>query len=324
MNILQMLVPDQYIFPGSWGYTRRWLVLHKTAGFHSAQEVAAYFQSGSNGLEVSSHYVIGQDGMVVQCVNERDGAGANGLLEAGHAAFWPIDLNINLVTFSIEHVDPSIDNSTPLTDAQKHSSFELIHAICERWTIPMRPADAGGGITGHFSIDPISRARCPGNYPWDELWTYLKGEQHMPIPQGWRDDGTRLIAPNKHYLVKGFRDHVLNDDQWQADDQPLEEEQRVSRVELHTDRGAGTRQLTDGHLLVWTQAMGVKESACGQEIAACYNLAEAQKQQIAGLKAQIFLLKTSPAGVDQTALNQAHSQIIDLQHKISLAQENLK
>ena len=179
MNIKQMLVPDAFVFPQSWGNTRHWLILHKTAGFHTAEDVAAYFQSGSDGREVSSHYVVGLDGTIVQCVRETDGAGANGVLESGHDPWWSPDLNPNLVTFSIEHVDPSSDNSTPMPEAQKAASFQLIHDICQRWQIPMKSADGTGGITGHFSIDPQSRARCPGNYAWDELWAYLKGQEEM-------------------------------------------------------------------------------------------------------------------------------------------------
>lgn len=184
MNSIQMLVPDAFVFPQSGGQTRRWLVLHKTAGFHTAQDVAHYFQSGApqaggTFAKTSVHYVVGLDGTIVQCVRETDGAGGNGLLEAGHDAFWPSDINLNLVTFSIEHVDPAIDNSTPVPDAQKQASFQLIYDICQRWHIPMRPADGNGGITGHFSIDPQSRARCPGNYPWNDLWAYLKGKEEV-------------------------------------------------------------------------------------------------------------------------------------------------
>ena len=295
MNIIQMLVPDQYVFPGFWNNTPRWLVLHKTAGFHTAQEVAQYFQSGSNGLEVSSHFVVGQDGAAVQCVRETDGAGANGVLEAGHDAWW--SGNPNLVTYSVEHVDPASDNSTPLTAAQQAASFQLIHDICTRHNIPMRPADATGGITGHYSIDPQSRKECPGNYPWNELWAYLKGATHMPVPTGWKDTGTELIAPNKHYFVSGFRDHVLNAPSWDATDEPLEEEQKVSQVELHANSGPGTRQLTNGRLLIWTPTKGVKESACGAEIAKCYNIIASLEQQNKTLSAQIATLKatTPPA-----------------------------
>lgn len=181
---IQMLVPDYYVFTGSYGHTRLWLILHKTAGFHSAQDVATYFQAGAPQPDgtlamTSVHYVIGQDGVVVQCVRETDGAGGNGILESGHDPWWTI--NPNLVTFSIEHVDPSRDNSTPLTDAQKLASFQLQYDLCRRWKIPMRPADATGGITGHFSIDPLSRKNCPGNYPWDELWIYFKGQEQSMV-----------------------------------------------------------------------------------------------------------------------------------------------
>jgi hypothetical protein len=324
LNIVEMLVPDRFVFPGSWGYVRKWLILHKTAGFHTAQEVAAYFQAGApqpdgSLAETSVHYVIGQDGLIVRCVREADGAGGNGVLEAGHDPWWTMD-NPNLVTFSIEHVDPSLDNSTPLTAAQKTSSFWLIRDLCTRQHIPMRTADASGGITGHFSIDPQSRAHCPGNYPWQELWNYLKGATSMSgVPEGWSDNGTKLVAQNGHFFVKGFRDHILNAPNWDPGDVPLEEEQQVNQVEVHTSRGAGTRQLTRLNLLVYTDQMGVKESAAGQEIAACYNLIASLRKQISDLQTQI---KNQPPASDQ--LKQAQSQIIDLQHKIVTAQEALK
>lgn len=150
----------------------KWIVIHKTAGGQSAQEIANYFASTPQ--MTSTHYVVGQDGTVVQCVREQDGAGGNCCLEQGHAAFLPEGINLNLVTISIEHVDPALDNSTPLTEAQKTASFRLIADICRRHGIPARHGDASGGIIGHFELDPISRAHCPGNYPWNELWAFLE------------------------------------------------------------------------------------------------------------------------------------------------------
>lgn len=173
---IPMWVPDSFTFD----YTdATFLVLHKTARFETAQECATYFQAGSAGLHVSSHYVVGQDGMIVQCVLESRGAGANCCVEAGHAPFlpdtWGTSNNGNLHTISIEHIDPAEDNSTPVTSAQARASFQLIHDICVRHNIPMRPGDAQGGIIGHMDIAPISRKRCPGNYPWTELWQFLGG-----------------------------------------------------------------------------------------------------------------------------------------------------
>ncbi len=150
-----------------------WLVIHKTAGGSRAQDIAHFF--ATDPAMASTHYIVGQDGAIVQCVLEKDGAGGNCCVEKGYASFLPGNENLNLRTISIEHCDPAADNLTPLTAAQKAASFRLIQHICERHNIPMRRAqnDGKGGIIGHCNIAPISRARCPGNYPWDELWVYL-------------------------------------------------------------------------------------------------------------------------------------------------------
>ncbi|GCE47971.1 N-acetyl-anhydromuramyl-L-alanine amidase AmpD [Thermosporothrix hazakensis] len=165
-------IPSPNYFPNRDGHSPKWIVLHGTAGFHTAQEVGYYFQREDS--QVSSHYVVGQDGTIVQCVSEKDGAWANGGLTAGHDPWWPTDVNPNNVTISIEHVKPSTDNSDELTDAQRDASFRLILHICQRHGIPMRKADGDGGITGHFSLDPVNRSRCPGPYPWDDLFRFLE------------------------------------------------------------------------------------------------------------------------------------------------------
>jgi len=168
---IPMFVPADNVFPGYWGHIPIFVVIHKTAGFHTAQEVASFFQTAPD--KRSAHFIVGMDGTIVQTVSLDAGAGANCCLEAGHAAFLPQGMNLNLLTISIEHVDPALDNSTPLTDAQKKASFALVKSICERHNIPMRKGDANGGIIGHCDIAPVNRARCPGNYPWDELFAYL-------------------------------------------------------------------------------------------------------------------------------------------------------
>lgn len=169
---IQIPVPSENVFPGYLGHTPKWIVIHKTASGGMAQDVAHFFQTVPD--RRSAHYIIGQDGTIVQCVSEADGAGANGSFDPGHAPFLPEDLNLNLVTISIEHSDPTPDNSTPLTDAQKAASFRLVFGICQRHNIPMRKGDSNGGIIGHHDIAPKNRARCPGNYPWDELFSFLE------------------------------------------------------------------------------------------------------------------------------------------------------
>ncbi|MBO0791094.1 MAG: hypothetical protein J2P36_09105, partial [Ktedonobacteraceae bacterium] len=70
--------------------------------------------------------------------------------------------------------------------------------ICARWGIPARKADAHGGITGHYSIDPVNRARCPGPYPWDELFAFLQ-------------DGGDALVLNIEQTGKHFVETVRNE-----------------------------------------------------------------------------------------------------------------
>ncbi|GCF09578.1 peptidoglycan recognition protein family protein [Dictyobacter arantiisoli] len=205
-------MPNGNAFLGRTGLQPRYVILHGTAGGVSAQNIATYFAStqGSDN-PVSSHYVIGQDGTVVQCISESDGAWANGVLSTGHAAFWDPSINPNNLTISIEHCKPSLDNSDALTPQQQAASFKLIYDICQRWQIPLHNANASGGITGHFSIDPVNRSNCPGPYPWNALWAYLdaQGAQtvnidlNTPGVEGFfvaASNGRWLCSPNGHYI----------------------------------------------------------------------------------------------------------------------------
>ena len=164
-----MPVPDGDVFSSN---SHSAIVIHKTAGFSTAQQVATYFASVSPGPSV--HYVVGLDGTVVQCVSEDRGAGGNCCLEQGHDTFWNQfgGVNLNTVTLSIEHVDTATDNSTPCPQAQLDASFALVLYLTQKYNIPV------SNIKPHSSLDPISRARCPGNYPFADLLNYVqKGGQ---------------------------------------------------------------------------------------------------------------------------------------------------
>ena len=172
-------IPNQNFFPNTG--KKSFIILHATAGGTSAEGIATYFKNteGTNN-PVSSHYIVGKDGHVVQTILEKHGSYANGVVNNSN---WTG--NPNNYTISIEFVKSSTDNSDQLTDAQKQAGFPLIKNICERNGIGKHDADDDTGITGHFAIDPVNRARCPGeNFPWQELWNYLKGApQPMAIQQ---------------------------------------------------------------------------------------------------------------------------------------------
>ncbi|SRR6266567_1742664 len=168
----QLLVPVQRTFIGALEgvpSSDLSIVIHKTACGSpcTAQSVAQYFATSPS--MASTHFVIGQDGTIVQCVDLRNGAGGNCCTESGYDSYWNPYLkkygNLNLCTYSIEHCDPTNDNSTPLTDVQKLSSFKLVKWLVDTYSI------APSHIKTHASIDPVTRARCPGNYPMEELIT---------------------------------------------------------------------------------------------------------------------------------------------------------
>jgi hypothetical protein len=107
-------------------------------------------------------------------------AWGNGILSPGHAPFIPNNINPNFYTVSIEHVKAHDDNSDQLTPIQTQKSFELIKCLCDTYGIPKRAGDANGGILAH---NQITQTACPGPYPWDALYNYLKGGNKPMPPQ---------------------------------------------------------------------------------------------------------------------------------------------
>jgi len=196
-------VPSPNMWPGRMGYSPKYIINHGTAG--SATGTIAWFQNTAS--QVSAHYLVCQDGKIYQFVDEDKSAWANGGLSAGHDPIWSSDVNPNLITISIEHEKPDNNNATPLTAAQALASFGLQSRICKRWNIPAREADANGGITGHFSIDPVDKKNCPGVYPWTGLFAFLKDthgedmimlEINQGIARNFQDLGNNvwLCKPN--------------------------------------------------------------------------------------------------------------------------------
>lgn len=173
------LLDPEVMFPFN---AHKAIVIHKTAGDATPADVFATFKASAQLPQTnsnwgrSSHYAIGQDGSIWQFVPEEKGAGANGIPGPNMDPFWKPFLqefgNLNRCTISIEHCDPSTDNNTPLTPAQKEASFNLVAHLARKYGIP------ASHIKPHRSIAATS---CPGNYPMDELIHFVEtgGESEM-------------------------------------------------------------------------------------------------------------------------------------------------
>lgn len=186
--------PDHDYPPAAWlptthcwpGQNRpRYVILHGT-GYLLSQTAADVAHDFATTNPNSAHYAVGRAGDVAQMVREADAAWANGVVQPGADPWWTD--NPNRYTISIEHVNDA-QNASPLTESQRDASFALIADICRRVGIPARPADAAGGIAGHASITPVTRAHCPGAYPWDALWAYLGGHA-----MSWTAPGAEAIS----------------------------------------------------------------------------------------------------------------------------------
>jgi N-acetylmuramoyl-L-alanine amidase len=121
--------------------------------------------------EVSSHYLVWEDGAIDQLVAER--------ARAWHAgkAWWKGETDLNSASIGIEIVNPGHDGgSPPFPLPQIEATIALARDICSRCAI------APERVLAHSDIAP-ARKRDPGEaFPWEALWRGGVGHWTMPAP----------------------------------------------------------------------------------------------------------------------------------------------
>jgi len=173
-------LPHNHYWPGRQKHVIRYIIIHAVAGaYSSAVQNAKQYQRGK--ADIGPHYIVDRAGNVVQCVREENAAWSNGAVTAGAESWWGKRGNPNLETLSIEFVKTRGDHSDAITPAQQEAGFLLISHLARKWQIPPRWADSAGGITGHFSIDPVTARLDPGPFPWDELFFKLVAPADTPL-----------------------------------------------------------------------------------------------------------------------------------------------
>ncbi len=150
------------------------LVLHYT-GMQSAQ--AAIDRLRDPEAKVSSHYVVDEDGTIVQLVPEERRAWHAGI------SFWRGRRVLNDSSIGIEIVNPGHEwGYRPFPARQIEAVIALSTAILARWPIP------AGNVVAHSDIAP-DRKQDPGElFPWDRLarhgiglWAACDGADETPI-----------------------------------------------------------------------------------------------------------------------------------------------
>ncbi len=168
------------------------LVFHYT-GMETGQQ--ALDRMCDPAAEVSAHYMIWEDGRVVQLVGEDKRAWHAGV------SSWKGDQDLNSRSIGIEIVNGGHDWPLagdvlpPYPTAQIEALIELSQGILERWDIPFNR------IVGHSDIAPARKDDPGEHFPWDWLakagigkWPLSFSDHPAELPIDASTGGPHLIG----------------------------------------------------------------------------------------------------------------------------------
>lgn len=176
-----------------------YVMIHHTAQDSLAQTVKTFHSERAG---VSSHYVIGRDGKIVQMVND---------LFRGHhagAGKWGNDTDLNSSSIGIE-----LDNNgttDPWSDSQINALIELLTYLKTTYKIPQ------ANFIGHMDYAP-TRKNDPSRFPWKKLANAGFGywyDDYLETPPANFDVklALRIIGydvKNLDAAIKGFKCHYI-------------------------------------------------------------------------------------------------------------------
>lgn len=152
------------------GMTPDCLILHYT-GMETGAAAEAWLCTPES--EVSSHYLVHEDGQVVQMVRESDRA-----WHAGKGS-WRGRSDVNSFSIGIEIVNPGpLNGFPPFPEAQIEAVAALSRGICARWGI------APERVLAHSDIAPGRKSDPGERFPWQKLAELGVGHYVAPAPIG--------------------------------------------------------------------------------------------------------------------------------------------
>lgn len=219
-------------------------------------------------------------------------------------------------------VDDELNQGDSWPDAYNMSKLEVFWASIVQ---VIGPDPANPWLAAIPSNDPTT---WPAGFN-AQRFAGAQGGGTVPVPNGWHDDGTRLTAPNGHYLVQGFRNVVLDAPTWDPGNEPQEEEQSVAQVLEHRpDLGAGTAVHLRDNYFWWTAAKGVvNEQELGLELFLKQQKLAQAEAQIAQLQAQVQQLENSGTGIPpalQTIINNVAAQLPTVSGELTTLGQDLQ
>ncbi len=146
------------------------LVLHYT-GMETAEGALRWLCTPQS--EVSCHYLVHEDGRIVQLVAEEQ--------RAWHAgrSMWKGETDLNSASIGIEIVNPGPDGGYPeFPESQIAAVIELCRNCAQRWAI------APERILAHSDIAPQRKADPGEKFPWRVLYESGVGHWVEEAPRG--------------------------------------------------------------------------------------------------------------------------------------------
>jgi N-acetylmuramoyl-L-alanine amidase CwlA len=153
---VELLTPNQYSRPQLPLMETNAIVIHYTANpGTSAQENRDYFESlkhGTSGEHVSSHFVIGLEGEIIQCI------------PCSEMAYASNDRNTDSIAIECCHPD----DTGEFTEETYESCVKLTAWLCKAFHVPVE------NVIRHYDI---TGKDCPRFYVRDEeAWTQFKAD----------------------------------------------------------------------------------------------------------------------------------------------------
>jgi N-acetylmuramoyl-L-alanine amidase len=175
------------------------VIIHHTAQDSLQQTVKTFTLTRT---QVSAHYIIGDDGEVVQMLND--------YLRAWHGgnASWGKNSDINSASIGIE-----LDNngSEPFSEAQINSLLALLSRLKKEYNIPTQ------NIIAHSDIAPTRKSDPSALFPWKNLaelgYGFWPDTELEKAPENFNiEQGLRIIGYDTRNLpsaIKAFKLHYI-------------------------------------------------------------------------------------------------------------------
>ena len=178
------------------------IVIHHTAQDSLLQTLQTFTQTRT---QVSAHYVISNDGTVVQMLND--------YLRAWHSgnAIWGRNTDVNSASIGIE-----LDNNgfEPFSEAQINSLLALLARLKKDYNIPT------ANFIAHSDIAPTRKSDPSAFFPWKNLaqlgFGFWPEDTLETAPKNFNiEQGLRIIGYDTRNLsaaIKAFKLHYIQNE----------------------------------------------------------------------------------------------------------------